>query len=70
MYVYYICMYIYIYVYVCISVYENFLSLHCLVVFDILLIINFVTFFNVMITSFISHLLDKKQIFINLALFT
>ena len=66
----YMYVYIYVYVYVYISVCENVLSLHCLVVFDILLMIIFFTFFIVMITNFISHLIDKKQIFINLALFT
>ena len=40
----YMYVYIYVYVYVYISVCENVLSLHCLVVFDIVLTIFFFTF--------------------------
>ena len=72
----YICilyMYVYIYICICVCIYigmrkRSFFTLSCSLRYCSNNI--FFLLFYIMITNFISHLIDKKQIFINLALFT
>ena len=71
MYIIYVCIYIYICICICIYIGMrklSFFTLTCSLRYSSNN--NFFLLFYIMITNFISHLIDKKQIFINLALFT